>query len=781
MPGSTNFGSNDQYGADQAAWHHFCTLGLTADLLPVVSDPTVTISPDSKMQGLGKTPSRINFRGHAAGIPKWTTRSATTDRDIADWSLEPRYGICIRTGSVCGVCAIDIDVPDPVLAKAIKAEIARVLPAVALPERYREGTGKTLLAFLYLGDLTKRVIPVAGGIIEFLGQGQQFVAEGTHKDGTHYKWRRLSPPGGELPVLDEIELEAVWDALVLKKTGPVTIARVPRAPGEIKPRVEGGDKLEQWLLAGNWEIHGDGPDGELYLECPFSDDHTSDTGHTSTAYFPAGTGGYERGHWKCLHAHCAARTDADFGDRIGFLEAPASDFPDLSGVADTDARGLARVPRDEGGVSREGRRSGGDGAPDDEEDGAEPDDKLIGLFAGLPKDQKGKIEPLVDYLCRATARPQLTRMHIAFDEFEHAIMWAPFDDPGGWRKWEDHKYYDLRIQLERAGFKPFQQALLRGVVDHAARQRTIDTAKVWLNGRKWDGVPRIERFFSDIMGAVDTPYARALGRYLFTALVGRVLDPGVQADIVPILVGPQGTRKTSAVKALCPHPEAFTEINLMHRDDDTARKLRGTLIAELGELRGMQGRDAEDVKAFVTRTFEEWTPKYMEMQTRFYRRCVLIGTTNQSEFLADATGERRYAPVETLKEGVIDTAWIAANRDQLWAEGALMYAVSGVDYVDVEQLAKPEHERFKHVDGWSPAVSAWLVEGDEMKAAPVDRPFEWGTEDALIEAIGMKTKEIQRGHQMRMGALLHELGCTRKKVWKKGWRYAFPLPTESKR
>lgn len=746
----------DQYGADQAAWHQFTTLGLTADLLPVVSDPTVPISPDSTMKAMGKTPSVINFRGHAAGFPKWTKYEAT-ERDIAKWSLEPRYGICVQTRHLR---CIDIDIPDPVRARAIIAEIEQVLPYAFFAERYRDGTGKTLLAFLYEGVWPKRTIEVAGGIVEFLGDGQQFIAAGMHKDG-RYKWRGLPETRDGLCVLDEAELLAVWDALVLKATGAVNIARVARAPGEIKPRVEGGDKLEQWLLA-NWEIYDEGPEGELYLLCPFSDEHTSDTGWTSTQYAPAGTGGYEQGHWKCLHAHCMGRSDEDFAEAVGFAAAPAEDFPDLSREPDLDARGLARIHGDEGGVRGDHGPSAG---PETE--------KLVGLFAGLPKDKSGKIEPLVDYLCRATARPQLAQMHIAFDLFEHAIMWAPIEQPEAWRKWEDHKYFDLRIQLERAGFKPFAQTMLRGVVDHAARQRTIDTAKVWLATCEWDGVARIDRFFPDMLGSVDSPYTRAIGAYLFTALAGRVLEPGVQADIVPILVGPQGTRKTSAVVALCPHTEAFTEINLMHRDEDTSRRLRGTLIGELGELRGMQSRDAEDIKAFVTRRFEEWTPKYMEMQTRFWRRCVFIGTTNQGEFLADATGERRYAPVETTSDGVIDVDAIIAIRDQLWAEGADRFVMGGIEYQDVEQLAKGEHDRFKHVDGWTLAVREWLDTGDEMQLAPSARPYDWGIEEALVGAIGMKVKDIGRTHQIRMGSVLTYLGCRKKRVWKVGWRYAF--------
>jgi putative DNA primase/helicase len=46
-----------------------------------------------------------------------------------------------------------------------------------------------------------------------------------------------------------------------------------------------------------------------------------DSGVTETAYFPAGGGGYEQGHYKCLHASCAHRSDADYDAALGYAEA----------------------------------------------------------------------------------------------------------------------------------------------------------------------------------------------------------------------------------------------------------------------------------------------------------------------------------------------------------------------------------------------------------------------------------------------------------------------------
>lgn len=88
----------------------------------------------------------------------------------------------------------------------------------------------------------------------------------------------------------------------------------------------------------------------------------------------------------------------------------------------------------------------------------------------------------------------------------------------------------------------------------AADEQPFDSAITWLNGLEWDGVPRIECFYHTHFGTADTPYTRAVSMYMWTALAGRVLEPGIKADMVPILVGPQGCGKSSGVEALSPDP-----------------------------------------------------------------------------------------------------------------------------------------------------------------------------------------------------------------------------------
>lgn len=175
-----------RWGATPDEWAYFVGLGLTADLLPVVSNPEARISPLSTLKGLGKTPSIYNRDGKVVGLGRWTERQ-TTSEDVARWAENPDYGICVQTRRVR---AIDIDVDDfeksQTIASHFEAQLGKVLA-----RRWRKNSGKCLLAFETPGDFYKRSFKVEGGLVEFLAHGQQFVAVGTHPSGARYEWEEL--------------------------------------------------------------------------------------------------------------------------------------------------------------------------------------------------------------------------------------------------------------------------------------------------------------------------------------------------------------------------------------------------------------------------------------------------------------------------------------------------------------------------------------------------------------------------------------------------------------
>lgn len=377
------------------------------------------------------------------------------------------------------------------------------------------------------------------------------------------------------------------------------------------------------------------------------------------------------------------------------------------------------------------------------------------------RDKQGKIESSATNAVAALRRDDVCQARIALDEFKDAVLIAWSDDKQ-WRPLRDTDYTRLRVVLEGLGFKKPGRELVRDAAMQVAEENRFDSAVQWGEGLVWDGVPRVEGFLVTYAGAEDSDYTRAVSRYMWTALAARLTQPGAKCDMVPVLVGGQGTGKSTGVMAMAPEPDAYVEVNLEHRDDNLARSLRGKLVGELGELRGLMTKEAEAIKAWITRTHEEWIPKYMEFATKFPRRLVFIGTTNSDEFLADETGERRWLPVNV---GTVDADAIERDRDQLWAEGLAMFKRDGLHWRDAMDLAVDHHEEFKVNDAWAVPVRTWLLQDDMDSNEGVPRgATRFKIESVMAGALGLQPREQGLREQKRVASILRTLGFIKKRA-----------------
>lgn len=134
-------------GATLDDWSHFdFALGLSANLLPCVpASADVKVLEGSALAGkVGKIPSMFNGRGEAHGLLAWQKREIMPS-EVLEWSKDRRLNMCVRTGPISGVYALDVDVDDPVKAD----EIAKLIESAigTLPKRVRSNSGKFLLMF----------------------------------------------------------------------------------------------------------------------------------------------------------------------------------------------------------------------------------------------------------------------------------------------------------------------------------------------------------------------------------------------------------------------------------------------------------------------------------------------------------------------------------------------------------------------------------------------------------------------------------------------------------
>jgi hypothetical protein len=311
------------WGATPEDWMHFdLLLGLGDDLLPVVCNPAAEISPTSTMTDKGKTPSDYNGKRQIRGVHGWPSL-AVSEFDLKRWEREPDYGICVRTATVRG---LDVDATDPVLAKQVREFIAQEL-GLALPCRYRSNSSKFLHPFRLVGEYGKRVIHCQGdNKIEFLMNGQQFVAVGTHPSGARYEWAGGLPV--EIPTLAPEQFERLFSSL--QQTFGTREPTVSGAAKRLKAEHLDIDDPVLPFIEGLGQYLGDMKDGGAIVVCPWEHEHTmGETGDGRTVYYPAGTNGKTSAGFKCLHGHCEGRKLPDYLAAIGYV-ASADDFEDVS-------------------------------------------------------------------------------------------------------------------------------------------------------------------------------------------------------------------------------------------------------------------------------------------------------------------------------------------------------------------------------------------------------------------------------------------------------------------
>jgi hypothetical protein len=716
---ATNFDA--RLGANEVEWDHFSltldlAFGLSEHLVPVVANTKAKISPQSSMKGIGKTPSRYNSKGDVSGFLGWPEYRANRN-DLTRWSKQPDYGICIITREVRG---LDVDITDGVLACKVQEFIAAHL-GYALPKRFRANSAKFLHMFCLMGDFGKRVIYLGEkNQIEFLLTGQQFVAAGTHPSGARIEWEGGLP--NSIPELKAAEFEALFEALQTTfGTKDATISGSPktRTKGE---SIAITDPAVAYLEEKGMALHE--LRGGLVVECPWDSEHTTGVvGDGSTIYYPAGSNGQSSPGFKCHHGHCASRKFLDFHEAIGFVSVNSDGFDVLV---------------------------------DDASDTTTPDFKRNG---------KGAIISSKANVAKAIARPDLCGSQLRLDNFRDEIMLA---SPGAddWRAFKDTDYFKLCERLERcangtSGFGDIGKDRIRDVVAVVAEDHQFDSAVHWLELQCWDEVPRIASTLINYFGTADTPYTRAIGMYLWTALAGRVLEPGIKADMVPVAVGAQGAMKSSTVAAISPFHDNFLELDLGGKDDDLARLMRGKLVIELGELKGLRAKEMESVKSFITRRHETWVPKYKEMSTVYPRRCIFFGTTNKDEFLSDDTGNRRWLPFDV---GTCNPDAMVKDREQLWAEGRVLFMTSGIQWMEAERLANAEHANFVVRDPWEESIEQWLLNEHDfaLQGAPLSAMV------ALTIGLQIEPRIITQGHKDRMAGVLKKIGFKPIREWING-------------
>jgi putative DNA primase/helicase len=355
---------------------------------------------------------------------------------------------------------------------------------------------------------------------------------------------------------------------------------------------------------------------------------------------------------------------------------------------------------------------------------------------------------------------------IRYNSFTGQIEWRQKGSPG-WADLRDHDAVTVQDELQRGEGVGFRLTAVNAALDHAAHANEYHPVREYLDGLKWDGEPRTGEWLERYLGA--EPISSRVGRWWLVSAVARAMRPGCKADHMMVLEGRQGVGKSTALSIL--GGEWYSEtLSDLRNAKDAYQDLAGAWIVEIAELDAMRGAAATRIKSFLSSSRDKYRPSYGRRSTYHPRQCVFAATTNESQYLEDATGARRMWPIRMR---YLRREELLAIRDQLWAE-ARYYWSTGMDWwpslAQEKHLAALADER-RVIDPWESVLASWL----EARAVGFEPSIT--TADVLTK-LEMPPHQRTRREEMRAGRVLRSLGwrpCRSGTDRSRGWRPATNL------
>ena len=342
-------------------------------------------------------------------------------------------------------------------------------------------------------------------------------------------------------------------------------------------------------------------------------------------------------------------------------------------------------------------------APEQQGQPGQPVEEDLSWIGRLSVDGSGNYQKTINNVVLVLENDPLLKGKIVTDEFANCGMVlgrVPWNEKEEKRRWKD---------VDDAGFYRYMETFYgitgREKMDNAllivSAQNKINDVKRYLKTLKWDGVKRVDTLLSVYLGADDNAYTRAVMRKSLCAAVARGIVGGVKYDYMPIFTGPQGIGKSTFLAIL--GKEWFSDSLTTFEGKEAAELIQGTWINEIGELSAFTKQETQVIKQFLSKTDDIYRAAYGRRTDKYPRHCVFFGTSNDSEFLKDSTGNRRFWPVDVGVHSAKKSVWndLPKEVDQIWAEAYTYWALGEELYLskEVEALAFEQQENHRELSG----------------------------------------------------------------------------------
>lgn len=339
---------------------------------------------------------------------------------------------------------------------------------------------------------------------------------------------------------------------------------------------------------------------------------------------------------------------------------------------------------------------------DEEIESVEGDQDNVEWMVDLDRDNKGKClstaQNITLILANDTRLKNCFKQNL-FDNKRYVFKTLPWRGLKAPEPIKNVDYSGVRNYIETlyeiTGVQKIDDALALEFEKHS-----FHPIKDYLSALKWDGIKRIDYLLIDYFGASDNIYTREAIRKALVAAVARVFNPGCKFDLVLTLIGPQGAKKSSFIDKLGKswYSDTFTTVH----GKEAFEQLQGFWLMEIAEMAGFRKADAEAIKHYISKREDSYRPAYGRATETFSRQNIFIATSNKRDLFTDATGNRRFAPIDVVIEDVVKDVWkdLDGEVDAIWAEAVHLFQQGEKLYfsTEAETIAKLEQSGHCEVD-----------------------------------------------------------------------------------
>lgn len=340
--------------------------------------------------------------------------------------------------------------------------------------------------------------------------------------------------------------------------------------------------------------------------------------------------------------------------------------------------------------------------------------------------------------------------------------------------------------INRLGVHTSAVGLVSSALTAAACEHPIDRVVDWLESLPaWDRQKRLYEWLPRVTGCPNTKYHRGVGAKFILSLVARALQPGCKMDEMLVLVGPQGSFKSTLLYEVVNGPGdwAFSDcLGDIRKPTDYIPSLMGPWLIEVAELASFSKKEVEAVKKFLSTRTDRHRLAYGRRAVEMPRRGIIAGSSNNTNFLSDITGNRRFWPVDVEN---IDISKLRAVRDQLFAEAVHLFKGGAHWHLDAAEAeeAKVEQDRHRAYDPWEDLIIEYIGTADGMTDLDdiADSVREVVTvKEIANDVLRIPAGQAHQGQYARIGGILKSLGWEKFRGTVRGTRqWAYRRPAEA--